>query len=124
MKSEQIYFDYLADILDAIENIAQFIQGMTFEEFANDVKTTFAVIRALEIIGEATKKIPQSVRDSHPEIPWREMAGMRDKLIHDYSGVNLIVVWKAAYEELPNLGPVIRQVAAEAEKEQNDNSNA
>jgi len=113
MTPERTYQDYLSDILDAIEKIAQFIQGMTFDQFAQDHKTFFAVIRALEIIGEATKNISAEIRVSHPEIPWRQMAGMRDKLIHDYSGVNLTVVWNAALDELPKLKPAIRQVLAE-----------
>lgn len=77
--------------------------GMTFEQFSQDDKTAYAVVRALEIIGEATKKIPDAVRDQYPQIPWREMAGMRDKLIHDYFGVNLGVVWKTVQEDLPLL---------------------
>ncbi|MGH9855939.1 MAG: HepT-like ribonuclease domain-containing protein, partial [Blastocatellia bacterium] len=101
MSVERTYFDYLADILDAIGKVSRFIEGLTFEEFAQDDKTVFAVVRGLEIIGEATKQIPSSVRDSCPEIPWREMAGMRDKLTHGYFGVNLMVVWKTSTEDLP-----------------------
>jgi len=113
MTSERVYTDYLEDILDAIGKVAQFIQGMTYEHFAQDAKTVFAVIHALGIIGEATKKVPSSVRESYTEVPWRAMAGMRDKLIHDYFGMNLVVVWKTASEDLPSLGPTIRRILKE-----------
>ena len=71
MNSERIYADYLEDILDAITKVAKFIKGMTFDQFSADDKTTFAVIRALEIIGEATKQIPEQVRNSYPKLPGR-----------------------------------------------------
>lgn len=115
MTSTRPYLDYLEDILDALGKATEFIQGMTYEQFAQDAKTVFAVIRALEIVGEATKRIPQSVTDSYPETPWRQMAGTRDKLIHDYSGVDLLVVWKTVVEDVPSLEPLIRRVLA-AEK--------
>lgn len=115
MSSEHGYVDYLEDILDAAEKAMQFIRGMTYEQFISDSKTTFAVIRALEVIGEATKRIPQSVRDKYSEVSWTEMAGMRDKLIHDYTSVSLEVVWKTASEDLPVLEPVVKRMLAEVE---------
>jgi len=103
MKAGKEYKDYIQDILDAIGKIREFTDGMGFENFTNDDKTVYAVIRALEIIGEATKKIPESVRENHSDIPWREMAAMRDKLIHDYFGVNIEVVWNTIKEDIEPL---------------------
>ena len=80
--------DYLQDVIDAMNKGMEFVEDIEYENFIRDDKTIFAVIRAIEIIGEAIKNIPEDVRDEYPEIPWREMAGMRDKLIHGYVGVN------------------------------------
>ncbi len=110
MMAKHSYIDYLRDTLEAVKKAIQFVAGMSFEEFSQDDKSIYAVIRALEIIGEATKKIPQDVKDSYNEIPWREIAGMRDKLIHDYFGVNLMVVWKAVSEDLPQIEPKLRDM--------------
>jgi len=113
MISERNYSHYLEDIQDAIGKIAGFIEGMSREEFEQDEKTAFAVIRALEIIGEAAKNIPDSIKAKYPQVPWREMAGMRDKLTHQYFGVSLQVVWRTATEELPDLGSVITGILNE-----------
>jgi uncharacterized protein with HEPN domain len=97
------HHDALYDILDAIDKVGGFIAGMTYEQFAVDDKTVFAVLRALEVIGEAARNIPSALRDEQPQIQWREIAGMRDKLIHQYFGVDLKVVWKTLGEDLPPL---------------------
>lgn len=108
--STRFVHTYLADILDAMEKSEAFIEGMSFVEFAQDEKTIFALIRSLEIIGEAAKKIPPGVRDRSPKIPWKHLAGMRDKLIHDYFGVSVEIVWKTATQDIPVVKPLIKNL--------------
>ena len=100
---------YLKDILAAADSIDEFTRGMSLETFQADDKTVSAVLRKLEVIGEAVKQIPDNLRDKWPGIPWKEMAGMRDKLIHFYFGVDHGLVWKAIKQRLP-------QIRAEIEK--------
>jgi len=110
MKDRRVYIDYLNDILEALEKCLQFTRGMDFDEFNADDKTAYAVVRALEVVGEAVKQIPQEMRNEYPEIPWREMAGMRDKLIHEYFGVNLLVVWQTIVDDVPSLIPAFKTI--------------
>lgn len=77
----------LRDILDAFSSIERFVEGMNYDDFIKDDKTSSAVIRKFEVIGEATKNIPDSIRTQYPAVPWQEMAGMRDRLIPFYFGV-------------------------------------
>jgi uncharacterized protein with HEPN domain len=103
------YTLYLKDILAAIDAIEAFVAGMSFKAFQADDKTVSAVIRKLEIIGEAAKQIPDEKRRDYPTIPWKEMAGMRDKLIHFYFGADYELVWKTITERLPRLKSDIRK---------------
>jgi len=105
--------DYLEDMRASAVEVLDFTRGMTCEEFLQDRKTVNAVLRSLEVLGEAAKKIPQDVRAKHSEIPWRDIAGMRDKLIHEYHGVDLEIVWKTVQEDVPSLLPRIEKVLAE-----------
>lgn len=108
--------DYLQDIVDSIQETTDFVRGMTFDAFKKDKKTVNAVLRSIEVLGEATKNLPESVRSQYPEVPWRKMAGMRDKLIHEYSGVDLEIVWQAIQKEFPTLRPMILQTLQDLEK--------
>jgi uncharacterized protein with HEPN domain len=93
--------DRIGDMATALTKARDFVGEMSLSMFTADEKTLYAVIRALEVAGEAAKRVPETVRFAHPEIPWRSLAGMRDKLIHDYVGVNHEVVWRTVTEEIP-----------------------
>lgn len=94
---------YIKDIIAAIDSINQFVEGMTFKQFAKDDKTSSAVIQKLQIIGEAVKNIPPDIRQKYCDIPWKEMAGMRDKLIHLYFGIKLELLWETIQKDMPFL---------------------
>jgi len=104
------YRDYVQDILDSINEIESFIEEMTFEEFEKDKKTINAVTRSVEVAGEATKKIPKNIRVKYPVIPWKKMSGMRDKLIHEYFGIDIEILWKVAKDEIPPLKTTIKSI--------------
>lgn len=94
---------FLTHILESIAEIENFIRNISEKEFENDTKTQDAVIRRIEIIGEATKNLPSAFKNKNPQIEWREMAGMRDKLIHEYFGVDLDLVWEVVKNDIPKL---------------------
>jgi len=104
IKNDRVYLDH---ILEAIDKIQNFTNEISRFDFDRNVMIQDAVIRNVEIIGEATKKISKSLRLSHQEIPWTEIAGMRDKLIHDYFDVDIDVVWKTIEVDLPLLKEMI-----------------
>ena len=104
------YLLYIKDIVDCINKIESFIKNMNFEEFTNDDKTSSAVVRKLEIIGEASKQIPDSIKRKYTNIPWSSMARMRDKLIHFYFGVDYEIVWKVIKEQLPRIKLILEEI--------------
>ena len=105
--------DYLEDMWKAAEETLEFVEGMRLEEFIHDRKTANAVICLLEVMGEAAKKILEDTRSKYPEVPWKEIAGMRDKLIHEYHGVDLQIIWKTVSQDIPPLLPVLERLARE-----------
>ncbi|MBL7179228.1 MAG: DUF86 domain-containing protein [Desulfobacterales bacterium] len=107
---------YIKDIIQNMADVEEFIQGFSFETFISDKKTFNAVVRSIEVIGEATKNIPESIRSIYPDIPWKEMAGMRDKLIHFYFGVDREAVWLTVKERIPTIRPIFELILRDMEK--------
>jgi uncharacterized protein with HEPN domain len=106
---------YLDDILDAMNKAEMFVVGMSYEQFENDLRTHYAVTRALEIVGEATRRLADSFREQYPDVPWRDMAGMRDRIIHGYDNVNLRIVWDVVKQDIPQVRPLIEQILMDLE---------
>ena len=102
--------DFLYDIQEAVRRIKIYTHEMTYEEFLADTRTQDTVIRNIEIIGEATKKLSVELRTQYPDVPWKEMTGTRDRLIHNYFGVDIEVVWKISIDELSNLTLQITEI--------------
>lgn len=109
------FSDYIKDMLVSIQDIDEFTSGMEFDEFLKDKKTIKAVIRSLEVLGEASKKIPESIKSQYPHVPWKRMTGMRDKLIHEYFGVDLEIVWNVVKNELPLVKSPIEELLTETD---------
>jgi len=101
---------YLEDILECIDKISRYVDGLSFGSFLKDEKTIDAVNRNLEIIGEAAKNIPEQIKDNYPEIEWRGIIGLRNILIHEYYSLTLKIIWDIIQNELPVLHERIRQI--------------
>lgn len=115
MKTRE-YKDYFQDIIESISDIEIFIKNMSFENFVKDKKTINAVIRSIEVIGEASKKIPDTIRRKNPSMPWKKMTGMRDKLIHEYFGIDFEVLWKTVKEDIPSLNSLVQDMLISLEE--------
>ena len=111
--SERTDSELVRDILEAARRISSYTENLTYESFLADLKTQDAVTRNLEIIGEAVKKVSGGLRGSHPDIPWRSMSALRDRLIHDYFGVNFDIVWEITSNELPKIVSELKNIVGE-----------
>lgn len=93
----------LEDIIESAEKILQYTKGLSFEEFSKDNKTVDAVIRNFEIIGEASNLLPDEIKDKYSEIDWHRIRGFRNRIVHDYFGVDLQIIWKIIFDQIPGL---------------------
>jgi uncharacterized protein with HEPN domain len=109
---------FIKDILDCINKIEEFVGKMNFAEFVKDDKTSSAVVRKLEVIGEATKNVPDSITKKYRDVPWKDMARMRDKIIHSYFGIDYEIVWKVIKQRLPELKPLMKKIRTVQKKTQ------
>jgi len=104
------YIVFLEDIINSLDKIFKYTKGLEYQDFISDEKTIDAVERNFEIIGEAVKNLPEDFRNNYPNIPFKQVAGMRDKLIHDYFGVDYEIVWKTINAKLPDFYNNIKQI--------------
>jgi len=109
------FLDFVEDILDAMNKAERLVEGVSFTQFEADYRTNFAVVRALEIIGEAAKRLPEDLRKRYPDIPWRGMSGMRDRIIHGYDNVDLQIVWDVVMRDIPQIKPKIERILIDYE---------
>ena len=105
--SDRSLSEFLQDISDAIAEIETFTEGIDLDTFYANREKVLAVVKLLEILGEAVKRIPGDIRAQHPQIPWKEIAGMRDILVHQYWGIDINVIWATIQEGLPPLKAVV-----------------
>lgn len=117
MTKDRTYVDYLRDMLEAAEKAEHFVAGMDFAAFKGDEKTAFAVVRALEIIGEAARHIPEPLRKRYPEVPWEDVVGMRNIVVHGYFSVDLEVIWRTVQDDLPPLRASLARILADLKAE-------
>lgn len=111
--TQREFRDFLQDILEAIRQLENITKTITFAEFSTRIETLLSVVKLIEIIGEAVKNIPDEVRVNYPEIPWKNVAGMRDKLVHEYWAIDEQIIWQVIQKNIPQLKETITKILEE-----------
>jgi uncharacterized protein with HEPN domain len=117
------FLDFIEDILDGMNKAETLLEGVSYSQFETDFRINFAVVRALEIIGEAAKRLPDDLRQRYPDIPWKGMAGMRDRIIHGYDNVDLQIVWDVVKSDIPQIKPKIEWILIDYEGKSSSDKN-
>ena len=117
MSAKRVYTDYLQDIVDHAEKAMRFVHDVSFDDFGDNEEKVFAVVKMLEIIGEAARHLPKSVRDKYANIPWKQVIRMRDKMTHEYFSVDLEVVWRTVHDDLPPLRDTAKKILEDLAQE-------
>jgi len=107
---KRIYSLYIKDIIESIDKIEEFTKGMSYNQFYDDEKTRSAVVHKILVIGEATKSIPSNIRARYPQVPWSDMAKMRDKIAHYYFGIDYEIIWNVTKEKMPEIKPTLKKI--------------
>lgn len=106
---------YFRDILEYAKSASEFIENFSFEMLTNDKKTAFAIVRALEVIGEASNRIPEEVKEKYPNIPWHKIRGLRNKIVHNYDDIDYTIVWNILKNDIPTLISQVKEIFDEVE---------
>ena len=120
MRRKRVYSDYLQDIVHYAAKAEQFVAGLEFEQFAADEEKGLAVLHALQIIGEAASHLPDSVKQRYPQVPWADVVGMRNLIVHGYYVMDLEIVWKTVHQDLPPLRRAIAEIQQDLGQEHTD----
>jgi len=100
----------LNDIREAIERISRYVGGMSFDSFIHDEKTVDAVVRNIEILGEAASRLPDEFKESHSDVEWHKIVGLRNRIVHEYFGIDLDIIWQILHRDLPGLQVRIKHI--------------
>ncbi|MGB9300381.1 MAG: DUF86 domain-containing protein [Anaerolineae bacterium] len=120
MRRKRVYTDYLRDIAHYAAKVEQFVAGFDFEQFAADEEKGLAVLHALQIIGEAAAHLPGSMKQRYPDVPWADIVGMRNLIVHGYYVMDLEIVWKTVHQDLPPLRRAIDEIQGHLGQENTD----